>query len=379
MSNSSSAPTTSFSASQRKQHETAAFSFLPFVVDLFSRRDIRIKRAELLPVGRAEALTSEVVEALEDIITRGTLGFLCRAGGWRALDWAAPGQEQPVRGVRMVDERLWSGKHLSYSAHSVETLLITYNAVCQAGGQPYPDVPGKKKIHKDYPKQRPSRFKHNGDMLVHHLAFLKIRQAPFKVDEDYWKFLSTSNPLTHVARLSVTADDAETLLERLMKPDFAMMMPWLGYHLASCWRAELKTRWDVLARFHRLNQGLAAWCDQLLTYAERQERRDLLIPLLGFYQQHFERQGIEEQWLREFNRLARDLRFADRSEYQRAWASMLGVIIKLQQHYLDARDVHPIDREAPDRAFMSAYETSGFDPLVERVRALTNQLNSVIS
>lgn len=378
MSSSSNTTPSNVSAAQRKQHEAAAFNFLPFTVDLFSRRDLRIKRAELLPIGRPEALTAEVVEALEDVITRGTLGFLCRAGGWRALEWGLPGQDEPISGMRLIDERLWADKRLRYSHHSIETLLITYNAVCQAGGQPYPDTPGKKKTHKDYPKQRNPKFKLNGDLLVHHQAFLKIRQAPFKVDEDYWRFL-TNNPLTQVARLSLTAQEAPAILSRLMQPDLGMMMPWLGFHVVRSWREELRTRWDVLTRFHRLNESMVAWCDQLFEYAQQQERRDLLVPLLGFFEAHFERQGIEELWLREFNRLARDLRFADRSTYQKAWAACLDVAVKLREHYMDARDVHPIDREAPDRVFMTAYESSKIEPLVERAHALSNQLKSVIS
>ena len=364
----------------QRAHEAASFAFLPFVVDVFSRRELRLKRSELLAIERPEVLTLEVTEALQDIIPRGVLGFLCRAGGWRAQLWAARGQDQPTRGVRLIDPRVWEGRQptLSYSASSVTTLLLTYNAVCQAAGQPYPDAPGKKKLHRDYPKQRALSFKRSGDLLVHHIAFLKVRQAPFKVEEEYWRFL-TQDPLTQVARLATTAESAPEALARLTADDMGRLMPWLGGHLVECWRHELRTRWDTLERFHRLNTGLATWTEALLEHARAHERRDLLVSLLRLNAQLFDRPDVEQSWLREFNRLARDLRFADRADYQRMWARTLQLPLALHQHYQDARDVHPIDREAPDRVYMAAYEAAKPEAILDRARALVNQLSGVIS
>lgn len=365
---------------QQKHHETAAFIFLPFVVDLFSRRDLRMKRAELLPIGDANALTLEVVEALQDIVVCGTLGFLCRKGGWRALSYAQPGQDEPKKNTRLIDPELWLKRKLKYSKVSIETLLIAYNAVCQAGGQPYPGDSNKKKSKKNklYPKSRQFKFNRNGDIFVHHIAFLNIRSAPFKVEEAYWRFL-VDNPLTKVARLALTEEEAPKIFDRLNDKDMGMMLPWLGFHLADCWQRELETRWDSLARFHRLNTGMSSYFNHLLDFADREERRDLLVTLMHFFKAHFERPGVEDLWFKEFNRLARDLRFADRTDYQKMWASALNAAWRINYQYGEARSVHPIDREAPDRVFMEAYEALNFEETAYRIHAVANQLNAVIS
>lgn len=365
---------------EQKHHEVASFLFLPFVVDLFSRRDLRMKRAELLPVGEPKSLTLEVVEAVEDIVVCGTVGFLCRSGGWRALSYAQPGKEEPNKNTRLIDETVWLKKKLKYSKASLETLLITYNAVCQAGGQPYPGDSNRKKTKKNklYPKTKTFKFSRNGDILVHHLAFLNIRAAPFKVEDAYWRFL-VKNPLTQVARLATTEDDAKKVFDRLNSKDMGMMLPWLGFHLSSCWQRELETRWDSLNRFHRLNTGMSSYFNHLLDFADREERRDVLVCLMHFFKAHFERPGIEDLWFKEFNRLARDLRFADRTDYQRMWASALNAAWRLNHQYGEARSVHPIDREAPDRVFMEAYEALDFEETAYRIHQIANQLNSVIS
>ncbi len=359
-----------------KHHQTGAFLFLPFAVDVFSRRDLRIKRANMMPVGKAEYVTSEVLEALGEVVKRGSLGFLCREGGWRALEWARPGEEEPIKNVRLIDSRVWSDLQLEFGDPSVETLMIAYNAVCNAGGM---SVPGKsgKSTQSMYPRSKRISFKRNGDVLAHHVTFLKVRAAAFEVDNNYWGFL-TRNPLTEVARLDARRKPEEAMA-RIAKPDLDALIPWLGGHLSRCWNRELETRWDSLERFHRLNEGMETYFTALVKRAREEERRDLLIPLMLFFMEHFRREDAEEMALGEFNRVARDLRFVDRDTYMRTWGRAMHVGWELFEEYQEARAVHPVDREAPDRVFMSAYESWDFNPTADRARSLSNQLNAVIS
>jgi hypothetical protein len=361
----------------KREQENAAFRFLPFTVDLFARRGLRMKRAELIKVRRPEVLTLEVVEALEQVMSRGTLAFLCRAGGWRQLSRARAGVEEPERDARMIDPRVWKGLALEFGDPSIDAMIMTYNAICEAGGQHAP-VEKRGKRDKHYPSSRKLSFRKNGDMLVHHIAWLKVREAPFKVSSHYWQFL-TENPLTRLARLDVREVSAEDTVARLLQPDFEPLLPWLSTHLVRCWMRELETRWDSMERFDRLNQGMAAFFEALLQVSERDERRDLLRPLAEFFRVHLDAEGLEDQWEREFNRLARDLRFADRDAFRRTWGRSMEVGWQLWEQYTEARNIHPIDRESPDRVYMEVIEGVPYEGLAWRARAFANQLNAVIS
>ena len=99
----------------------------------------------------------------------------------------------------------------------------------------------------------------------------------------------------------------------------------------------------------------------------------------AFFRAHLDADGLEDQWEKEFNRLARDLRFADRDAYRRTWGRGVEVGWQLWQEYTEARNIHPIDRESPDRVYMEVIEGVPYEELAWRARAFANQLNAVIS
>ena len=358
-------------------HETATYRFLPFTVDVFSRRELRLKRSALMPVGRGEDLTQEVVQALEQVVSRGTLAFLCRQGGWRSLSWARPGREEPHRDTRLIDRRVWGGLQLMYGDESLDALLMAYNAVCQQGGQTPPPGPRKGRRRGAYPMSKAMRFESNGDLLVHHILWSKLASAPFTVDAKYWTFFK-NNALTKVARLDAE-HEPEKALARLLEPDFEPILPWLGTHLMRCWLRQIEGRGDRLENFNRVNQGMVTYFEGLLEVSRTQGRRDLLVPVLEFFRAHFAKEDIEHDWLRTFNRLTRDFRFADRDEYRRLWGRAMRMGWTLFEEYGSARAIHPVDRESPDRVYMEAFERHDFEEQAHRARALSNQLNSVIS
>lgn len=359
-------------------HEVASFHFLPFVVDMFSRRELRMTRTPFVPVGQAQDLTLQVVEALIEVVRRGTLAFLCRAGGWRALSVAQSGVDQPWRDVRICDDRLWKGLELRYGDESVDALIMAFNAVCGASGQTPPSTRAKKKGEQSaYPTSKTLSFARNGDMLVHHIAFVKLRNAPFHVDKKYWDFFA-HNPLTMLVRLDATRHPEEAL-ERLWGSDLDVFFPWLAKYMASSWEMEMKTRWKSLKRFQDLNEGGVTYFEALFAAAKERDRRDLLVPLLFFFKKHLGKDDVPKLWLNEFNRIAKDLRFADRDVHRRTWGHLMQLGWKLQAEYTAARSIHPIDRESPDRVFMEEFEHIGFEEVAEEARVLSNQLRSVIS
>jgi hypothetical protein len=358
-----------------RTQETAIYGFLPFLGQLFGWLPVQRRAGTPLPVGVPEALTLEVVEAVREVLGRGTLSFLTRrCGGWHAMSLAVAGQEAPLRGVRLFDRQLWGkGKlQLKFTDVSVDALLTAYNASCQ---------PVQASTVKQKGKPRVVKLATNGDVMIHHIAFARLWESQLFLrkgleDTEFWQYFIV-NPLTRMAM--ARPEDAQAGLERLWGPDMLGVWPWLEAYVRGSWHQELQTRWEDLDRFNTLNQGLSAWTRGMLAWAKQHNRRDLLVGLLRFYAEHLNKPGEEEGWHREFDRLARNLRFADRDAYRRAWAGWVEVGWLLHQEYQDARAIHPLDRESPDRVFMESYERLDYGPVGERAYALANVLNAVIT
>ena len=364
---------------QQTRHQVASFMFLPFVVDVFSRRTLPLKRSPMMQVGNPEALTAEVVGALRQMLPAAVVGFLCRHQGWRQVSYALPYEDNPVKKTRAIHPVVWRDTKLSFSDESVDSLLLGYNALVRASGQPHAgDLTNKRsKANAFYPTTKRLKFEHNGDIFVHHMLYLKMRDAPFRVDKGYWKFL-THDPL------SLIADPDERYVkgahERLMREDMRELWPWVGRHLAQCWLKGLQTRWDTLERFERLNKGMALLFETILAHSQASDRRDMLAPMLHFFSQHLPpTEAQAEVWITEFNGLVSKLKIAQRQEYMRTWATWLDAAWALHQAYNEARDVHPVDREAPDKVFMEVYEDLAFEDTAHIFHAIANRLNGVIA
>ena len=89
----------------------------------------------LLPTQRPEALTAEVVAALEDMINKAVMGWLIRGIGWRAL--SIPDDED-VLTARIWHEASWGELRLRFTDASIDMLLLTWNLEnknCLAGSR----------------------------------------------------------------------------------------------------------------------------------------------------------------------------------------------------------------------------------------------------
>ena len=361
--------------------------WVPFVADLFEREPLRIRRGEPLPLRRPEALTKEALEAAAGAITCGSVAFLCRRGGWRALDVALPGAERPRPRTRVVDPAIWrdspQGQRLTFGQESIDAALLLYNAICYASGK----RPAKFANSELFATAMPANFDRAGDLIAHHICWTRIHEAPFRIEQATWEYLSKTNPLTCIARLDArtfgsrrTAQrGAEAYIERMMRADIQPLWPWLAPHLVSCWERELATRWDSLRRFDRLNQGMASLFGALLEYARREERLDLCRPLVSLFLSHLADEEATAKWEASFGRLAHELKIADRQRYRNTWAEAIETGWQLWELYRQARATHPIDRVASEAVYMGLAEGTDLEAIAWRARRFGEQLRGVIS
>ena len=377
----SSKPVEKKAAEQAKMQEVAAFRLLPFSVDLFQGDALRLLRATHLPLNEASALTAEVVDALAQVITRGTVAFLARQGGWRKKSVARSGADEPLKPCYGIGFEAWreQGRRLEFSAASIRSALFAYNAVCAAGGIANPARRAKgARARQAYDLDIDPEFERNGDLLAHHLIWRRLRGANFHVDEATQEAF-TLNPLTQLVRLDVSARSARAILERLLAPDLEPSWPWLIEYIASSWQDEMKTRWDDLERFDRLNRGVAELGEALFEIASERGRRDYLIVMLRFFSAHLGQREEQSARLERFNRLSRSLRLSDRQFHRNLWARQVWLCCRLKQEYDEARHVHPIDRESADKVFMDAVEREPLLEMVERAQVFVNTLRGVIA
>lgn len=364
----------------KRDQENAAFRLLPFAVDVFGRQTLRLKRAEFLPVRHPKSLTLEVVEALEHVIQRGVLAFLCRqGGGWRQRARVVPGREDPQRDVRLIDPKIWKdqGLKLSFSAQSIDALIIAYNTVCETAGQQLPA--GAHRTKKDkYPKSIKMDFATNGDILVHHILWMKLLEAPFEPNKAYTEYFQ-KNPLTMLARGDTKTSSASKVIARLLEPDMEPLMPWFGPHLVKCWKSEESSCWSKLEQIDRFHVGMGSYGAEFLRIAREEERRDLLLPFVSLFKALFLSPKSEDQWESDFQRLVHGKKISERDEYRRRWAKHVRLGWTLHEEYGEARSVHPIDREAADQIYMESIEADPYEETAWRARAFANQLDAVIS
>lgn len=403
-------------AQQDNPHHLATnFAFLPFVVQLLSDK-LPSQGVQPLPIGEPDALTLEAVEAVQDIVNQATMSYLCQRAGWRKRQTVLPSEERPVE-VRSWDPQVWRNLTLRFSAASLDSLLIAYNLTRKApkaselrSGTMFSEQPTKQsqdptlhlaqsrgesvqtlqiavnngvKASIKHLKKLPLPY--NGDMLIHHLVFARLNQL-VQLDEGTSKAFY-SNPLnlmTHFFQCSNITDDHIDSLQDLLSPNIAPLLPWLGVIWSKRWTDIEDQRWyqgkgdKARESFHLFNKNQMMLFTAWYSLAEEKERPDLLVPLLDYYTALFETHGPHAKWVDRFRRMTSELRHVERTDYAEQWARAMMPALTLRRAYEDARDLHPIDREAPHHLFMDAYKRKSFDTVLSKIEDLLATLQPKI-
>jgi hypothetical protein len=99
---------------------------------------------------------------------------------------------------------------------------------------------------------------------------------------------------------------------------------------------------------------------------------------LELFSRLFVGRDVEARWQQRFDALMQGISHRERRGYQERWARTLGQATALREAYRQARNVHPIDREAADKIFMRDYEARSFDEVAGRAEALAREISGVI-
>ncbi len=365
--------------SDNRLQEIAAFHMLPFGVDIFQNSPLQLRHSKPLPLGDPEVLTREVVDALAASIERGTLAFLSRQGAWQKRMVADTGRDDPRHNQRGIGQEQWrgAGRRLAFSKHSIESVIFAYNAMCSASGMPVPKT-------RNYPKSVHPSTKLNGDLLASHIVWKRLDDANFRIADVALQSFGR-NPLTRLVTLNMPEEeDALAVVNRLFQDDLEPSWPWLTKYVANYWSYQLLSRWESLDRFDKLNRGLAHFGEALFTLAEQRNRKDYLLVFIEFFrdvlavQKNGAEIPYEKNQLNSFNKIARQLKLSERDSYRQMWSRWVDLCQRIRTEYEDIRQIHPIDREAGDKVFMSTYEQEPFAEIAHRAHVFSNTLRGVI-
>lgn len=344
-----------------EQHRTARFVFVPWLVRLFSEGPLRSDTSEI-PEGDENALTDETVDAIKQICNRAVWQFLAKQCGWKKID-SLHSEDQDSHSF----QRLWSNhQSLAFSTATPNLLIAMFNATRRSGGFDRITLP--------------NCLKHNGDLLVHHLVFRRLRDAPLAFGHppeqslDRW-FANPLNAMYDPLGYR-NYDPALTQWIRLCEPDFAAFVPWLGLRQVEKWKQD--------SAVHRAD-GLEArltWLEALTflvadwgVIAEKCGRIDLAGFVLDLMMHHQQRSEIN---LTEFRRETAQLSLRQRQEMTGSWTDFLALTGPLEESAKQCLNAHPVERTGPQKCFLAKWEALDFSATVSRLQELSQNLRPTL-
>lgn len=347
------------------RQEIAARHFLPFCRSLLLGAALPSGSARL-PLRTPEALTAEVITALEDMINKAVMGWLIRGVGWRAL--SVPDEDE-VLTARIWDEDVWGSLRLTFTARSVDVLLLAWNLLVQSSSSPpaHSDNRRWKRMstsqraawkkaalqrvaasHRKVNREQITALsvKHSGDLLLHHLVFRRLyrRQA---VLPSLWMHNPLNLMAFHTHGGQHTPESCSGFAGLLRGP-LAPLMPWISAEWPDLWKAlpEAASLEDLSRMHHNQAVVFTAW----IQACEESDQPHLLVPLIQHYHHLMQRlEGDRAQLAQLTSRRPLSIR----QPAARQWAAALMPLSTIHAHHQDALRTHPIDREGSQRILLS--------------------------
>jgi hypothetical protein len=371
-------------------HDIAVERFLPFcrTVLLGGSPDHLLGQ---LPLRQPDALTAEVVAALQDMINKSVMGWLIRGIGWRRL--SIPDDEDTMT-VRAWDDEAWGGLRLRFTAESVDMLLLAWNLLAQStaaepihqSSRRWRKMTAAQRLEwqKEARKQATdaSSRQHrdrlmalslsaSGDLLLHHLIFRSLHRRRAAM-AGLWM----TNPLNLMAFFplgGLRAPEECAGIRPLLTGPLAPLLPWI------C--AEWPALWAALPGPENLDALRARYFNQALTFSawiqacEQTGQEHLLSPLIQGYADQHDRLDDDRARL---EGLIGGLPLSARQPIRRQWADALEPLHAIHRCHQVALRTHPVERDGPARILLADAARLDLPSLHRALRAEADRLNDSI-
>ena len=357
-----------------------------------------------LPLRDPDALTAEVVAAIQDMAPKAVYRWLLGQLGWQQRAIVDPDDPEETLEARLWSPEVWdaAGLQLRFTAASIDTLLVAWNLSAQldaADIQQHSRSTARSRRQRrlsaeqreqarSHDRQRIARqlldqdraalgaiaLKGSGDLLLHHVLARPFLRRCGLADGAAW---SRNDPLTRMVASDVAALSAEaTGLERLLGDDLLPMLPWIVSDWPRQWRQRHRDRATSLERLRHAWRAQAALWSEWMRLAEAAERLDLLVPLVVGYRDQLRWLARDQKRL---DGLLQGERLSTRGAVRAEWADALDPVAQLQRLARAARRLHPIDREAHHRLLLAAAAEHGLDDIAGQLLARAAELRGTIS
>lgn len=344
----------SFSPEETEWHQLASFTFLPWVGRMLGHGPL-LGESKPLPVGTPHALTAESVEGINQIARRATWQYLARECGWLRL--TVPSSAHP--------KRLWEAElpPITFSDWTVTILLQVFNSTRSQNNfnASLLDFGGST----------------NGDLLIHHLIFRRLVEAPplLGAARNYPFEFWYDNPLNRGFHfLNCLNRPAHKVWGRLQEGEMLPFLPWIIQEWTRSWMHSFRLRWDEdPSHWHRAHTQI---CTELIEVAESLGRPHLLAGLLSFFHQAAQQADADREL---FEAWVVGRPHSERNERTEPWASHLGIAERLQRIYQEFTQLHPVERQEPQKLLMALYQNLDFDQSVTRLFTLRDAIRPAIS
>lgn len=391
-------------------------ALIPFAAHLFDNPDRppRPFLTSVLPLKDEHIASREALEALHDIFVCGVLKTLCNQTGWQIRSFAQKGHEKPQTS-RLWEAPCWDTHPLAFGNASIDTLIILFNLfqlypppkkhaaqespsspTAPKISQPAPSLPKnhtppKQDILSEQRKRRvlDAQWRHlstlcprqNGDLLLHFFLYTFARRhlPPECSTHPAWR----NNPLIllvsfhHDQRAKQQGLD---VLQLLLDPSVAPLMPWLGSLLRNAWLQEHnlpKINSTSEAFLHYFDQMHRIWSSTICLF-QQAERYDLLAPWLEIFSLWLAQDQLTTHWPRWLHQVSHSLRMNDRQTVTDGLLQALGLIAQIQDITEDIRSLHPTERDATHRIFLQTYAETRFAEVFQTYKELKRTLQPTL-
>jgi len=344
------------------KEETYEQSLLDFTWKLLENRLV-------LPKGKnKEEIWKETLEILEQMFPRAVIRFLIQKEGWKKRLY--------IKGSQLKTGRLWENPEfklieLGFSELSVQLLLELFKIVYSSEG--------KKGNLQKVTKEIFNKGSASENLLVHLLIRSFTKSNSFEGIVEETSGWNGWNQLTVAVNPRYKVSEKPSSLRRVLK-DWGWIFPWMAPELVLWWTQIHEVMFDKDLDFYsEAIKKITLLVEMVFKSSVEEKREDWMLLLMEFFRVVIASYSGELAKVTEpLETLMQEQSHKVRQGYRDEWGKMLRFALSMAEQRQRIRSLHPVDRKAPQKLFLSYWESQGMDPIVERAEQMRTHLESVV-
>ena len=172
----------------------------------------------------------------------------------------------------------------------------------------------------------------------------------------------------------------------LKASEYRILWPWFSTLLVNAWQDSERFRWAVQSRadakhtrFYNYSKQQSALIGQLIDFAEQEERFDLLLPLLDYYQDLYKNHDQGKNSVKsKVDMVCSELRLVNRPPILTPFVAVLNAFNRLAAIAQKINQNHPMDREWSEILFLSVFQAAELESATIRINKIIDEIDPSI-